>query len=59
VREFLFPRSVAVVGASPRSESIGGQILLQLLRGFRGRTYAENPRYQVEKGGGREVHFYR
>jgi acyl-CoA synthetase (NDP forming) len=59
VREFLFPQSVAVVGASPGPESIGGQILLQLLRGFRGRTYAVNPRYQVERGGGREVQFYR
>jgi len=59
VREFLFPQSVAVIGASPRPESIGGQILLQLLRGFRGRKYAVNPRYQVEKVGGREVQFYR
>jgi len=59
VREFLFPQSVAVIGASPRPESIGGQILLQLLRGFRGRTYAVNPKYQVEKVGEREVQFYR
>jgi len=59
VKEFLFPRSVAVVGASPRPESIGGQILLQLLRGFRGRTYAVNPKYRVEKIGGREVRFYK
>lgn len=59
MREFLFSQSVAVIGASPRPESIGGQILLQLLRGFRGRTYAVNPKYQVEKGGGREVQFYR
>lgn len=59
MKEFLFPQSVAVVGASPRPESIGGQILLQLLRGFRGRTYAVNPKYQVEEVGGREVQFYR
>ena len=59
MKEFLFPRSVAVVGASPRPESIGGQILLQLLRGFRGRTYAVNPKYRVEKIGGREVRFYK
>jgi hypothetical protein len=59
VKEFLFPQSVSVVGASPRPESIGGQILLQLLRGFRGRTYAVNPKYQVEEVGGREVQFYR
>jgi acyl-CoA synthetase (NDP forming) len=59
VKEFLFPQSVAVVGASPRPKSIGGRILLQLLRGFRGRTYAVNPKYQVEEVGGREVQFYR
>ena len=59
MKEFLFPQSVAVVGASPRPESIGGQILLQLLRGFRGRTYAVNPKYHVEKVGRQEVQFYR
>jgi acyl-CoA synthetase (NDP forming) len=58
VREFLFPRSVAVVGASPKADTIGGQILIQLLKGFQGRTYAVNPKYRSEKIGGQVVQFY-
>lgn len=58
MREFLFPKSVAVVGASPKADSIGGQILLQLLRFFKGRVYAVNPRYKREEVGGVEVQFY-
>jgi Acyl-CoA synthetase (NDP forming) len=59
VKEFLFPRSVAVVGASPRADSIGGQILIQLLKGFKGTTYAVNPKYQAERIGDVEVRFYK
>jgi acyl-CoA synthetase (NDP forming) len=58
VREFLFPRSVAVVGASPKADTVGGQILIQLLKGFQGRTYAVNPKYRSEKIGGQVVQFY-
>ena len=58
MREFLEPRSVAVVGASPRADSIGGQITIQLLRGYGGRVYPVNPKYQSAEVGGVEVKFY-
>ncbi|WP_333638940.1 CoA-binding protein [Pyrobaculum aerophilum] len=57
MREFLSPNSVAVVGASPKGGSIGGQILIQLLKNFKGRVYAVNPKYDVEYVGGVEVRF--
>ena len=43
---FIFaPRSVAVVGASERAGSYGGEVLLNLERlGFGGRVFAVNPR---------------
>ncbi|MFN3803798.1 MAG: acetate--CoA ligase family protein [Pyrobaculum sp.] len=44
MREFLFPNSIAVVGASPNPHTVGGQILRQLSR-FRGRVYPVNPKY--------------
>jgi acetyl coenzyme A synthetase (ADP forming)-like protein len=43
VRSFLEPRSVAVIGASRRRGTIGGEILHSLLAaGFRGPVYAVN-----------------
>ncbi len=43
--ERLFaPRSVAVIGASPRQQSVG-RAVLQNLRGFAGEIYLVNPRY--------------
>lgn len=59
IKSFLFPSSVAIVGASPNPSSIGGQILVQLLRGFKGRVYAVNPKYSVEKIYGKEIRFYK
>ncbi|MFN7104981.1 MAG: acetate--CoA ligase family protein [Pyrobaculum sp.] len=44
MREFLFPNSIAVVGASPNPHTVGGQILRQLSQ-FRGRVYPVNPKY--------------
>jgi len=42
----MAPRSVAVVGASPRPGSVGGEILRNLLRcGFQGRLLPVNPRH--------------
>ena len=42
---FFEPRSVAVVGASPRPDNMGRTILENLLAGFRGKVYVVNPRY--------------
>jgi len=42
---FLYPESVAVVGASPRPGSVGRAIVENLLASYRGRIYSVNPRY--------------
>ena len=43
VRRFLDPRSVAVIGASRRQDSVGGRILHNILAsGFKGSVYAVN-----------------
>ncbi len=48
VRSFLEPRSVAVIGASRRRGTIGGEILRNILTGeFQGALYAVNPRAEV------------
>lgn len=48
---FLRPRSVAVVGASPRPGSVGGEILRNLLRcGYRGEVYPVNPKHAEVEG---------
>ena len=40
LRRFLEPRSIAVVGASPRPRSVGGTILRNLMScGFEGEIY--------------------
>ena len=45
------PRSVAVVGASERADSLGGQTLVNLIRGgFAGALYPVNPRRDVIGG---------
>ncbi len=45
VRSFLEPHSVAVIGASRRRATVGGEILRNLLTaGFTGAVYAVNPR---------------
>ena len=42
------PRSVAVIGASPKRESIGGRILHNLIDfGFEGEVFPVNPQYEV------------
>jgi acetate---CoA ligase (ADP-forming) len=47
----LRPRSVAVVGASERATSYGGEALRNLERlGFPGRVYAVNPKYSAVRG---------
>ena len=43
----LSPRSIAVVGASPRPDSIGGAILRNLIHcGYPGSLYPVNPKYE-------------
>ena len=43
---FFYPRSVAVVGASPREGSIGRAILENLLASYTGAVYPVNPKYE-------------
>jgi acetate---CoA ligase (ADP-forming) len=48
VRSFLAPRSIAVVGASRRRGTIGGELLYNLIAGkFTGAVYPVNARAQV------------
>ncbi|CAN5756690.1 GNAT family N-acetyltransferase [soil metagenome] len=48
VKEFLEPRSVAVVGASRRRNTIGGEVLKNLFgAGFEGPVYPVNPKAPV------------
>ena len=48
VKSFLEPRSVAVIGASRRRGTIGGEILHNLLAGgFRGAVYAVNDKADI------------
>ncbi len=45
------PESVAVVGASERPESVGAQVLRNLVEGgFSGEVYPVNPRYEALQG---------
>jgi acetyltransferase len=44
--KFFFPKSVAVVGASGKSEKVGHAVLRNLL-GFDGKIYPVNPRYDT------------
>lgn len=47
IAALLAPRSVAIVGASPRVEALGGRPLLNLRRqGYAGAIYPVNPRYE-------------
>jgi acetyl coenzyme A synthetase (ADP forming)-like protein len=51
MRTFLAPRSVAVIGASRDSSSIGGRLFHNLLSAeFAGPVYAVNPRADVVQG---------
>ncbi|MEE9910587.1 MAG: acetate--CoA ligase family protein [Deltaproteobacteria bacterium] len=45
MEKFFSPRSVAVIGASPREGSLGGQIMTNLRYGYTGRIYPVNPNY--------------
>ncbi len=45
MQRFFEPRSIAVIGASERQNSLGGVVLENLLAsGFKGRLFAVNPK---------------
>ncbi|MDO8278418.1 MAG: CoA-binding protein, partial [Burkholderiaceae bacterium] len=47
VEALLKPRSVAIVGATPRVEALGGRPIVNLrTQGFTGKIYPVNPRYE-------------
>ena len=47
----LRPKSIAVVGASPRSGALGNQVLKNLKQaGYRGKVFAINPKYDAVEG---------
>ena len=51
LNKLLQPRSIAVVGASERSDAIGTRVIRNLRRlGFPGRIYPVNPRYREIEG---------
>ncbi|GGP21345.1 CoA-binding protein [Thermocladium modestius] len=50
VEALIHPSSVAVVGATPRRDSIGNVITLNLTSKFRGTVYLVNPRYSEING---------
>jgi acyl-CoA synthetase (NDP forming) len=50
-RQILFPKSVAVIGASQREDTLHGRVVRNLLdRGFPGDIYPVNPRYTEVAG---------
>lgn len=55
----LSPKSVALVGASPKQASVGYVILENLLNRFKGVAYFVNPKYDTVEIAGRQVKFYK
>ncbi len=45
MKTFFRPASVAVIGASERQNSLGGQIVMNLQYGYEGKIYPVNPNY--------------
>ncbi len=45
LEKFFNPRSVAIVGASPREGKVGRVLLENFIKRFRGRVYPINPKY--------------
>ena len=51
LRPAMMPRSIAVVGASPRHESLGRFVYTNVMAaGFKGEVYAVNPRHRTIDG---------
>jgi acetyltransferase len=50
MKTFFRPASVAVIGASSRKESLGGQIITNLLYGYQGKIFPINPHSKEIQG---------
>ncbi len=50
MKTFFRPASIAVIGASSRDDSLGGQIITNLLYGYKEAIYPVNPNYKEIKG---------
>ena len=51
LQPLLKPASIAVLGASQKSGSVGNEVIVNLLRGgFEGSIYPVNPGYEVDLG---------
>jgi acetyltransferase len=50
MKTFFRPASIAVIGASAREDSLGGQIITNLLFGYKDAIYPVNPNYKEIKG---------
>src|SRR5665811_864560 len=50
MKTFFRPSSIAVIGASAREDSLGGQIINNLLYGYKEAIYPVNPNYKEIKG---------
>src|SRR5664280_209356 len=50
MKTFFRPSSIAVIGASAREDSLGGQIITNLLYGYKEAIYPVNPNYKEIKG---------
>ncbi|MEZ0249177.1 MAG: acetate--CoA ligase family protein [Thermoproteus sp.] len=55
----ISPRSVAVVGASPKQASVGYVLFENLANRFKGAVYFVNPKYEVVEAWGRQFKFYK
>ncbi|MEL9990519.1 MAG: acetate--CoA ligase family protein [Thermoproteus sp.] len=55
----ISPRSVAVVGASPKQASVGYVLFENLANRFKGAVYFINPKYDVVEAWGRQFKFYK
>ena len=55
----ISPRSVALVGASPKQASVGYVIFENLVNRFKGTAYFVNPKYDVVEAWGKQFKFYR
>ena len=50
MKQFFRPAAVAVIGASERDNSLGGQLIINLQYGYEGRIYPVNPNYREIRG---------
>ncbi len=50
MKSFFLPSSVAVIGASDRDNSLGSQMITNLLYGYKGDLYPVNPNYKEIRG---------